>query len=388
MEKLKQEKISDLPVKIVFTEIGVDWFIKHKKSLKRFHFADNTTEYGVKLENFSISLLRTMIHHSYISKIEISHIEFSSKHREIMDLSKMIVHDILYKQFDIEVFKTFINSSLIKRWNRMNPSKIIDENTTFNEFFVESMMQKNKDKIQQISKEIVTPILHEIEKSKDLTNKEKHVQADLSNLYLLHIRRLIWVFLSQFRNRKGYRTIIEEIRKALGDYLEKSKIAEYIGLMLMELATNAENVRFKKIAESIYPGNKNVENLIFSRQVREQVYAKLKERQDYLYLTWKLSGKSTSIGTENRLQIVLFNQEYNYTAIKKEIEDKTDIDLKEKSLFDFYEEIPGQKKDMKLGLYYLSYLQDACRKQNIRFDSYVGQLSGTDLTVITLNLQF
>ncbi len=388
MTEPRQEMISGLPVKIVFTEIGVDWFIKHKKTLKRFHLADNSIEYGIELEDFSIFLLQRMIYHNYISKIEVSCIEFSSKHREIMYLSKMIVNDILYKQFDIEAFKTFINSSLIKGWNRMNPSKIIDGNTTFNESYVENMIQKNKAAIQQISNGIVTPILREIEKSKDLTDREKQIQADLSSRYLSNIRRLVWVFLSQFRNRKGYGIIIEEIRNILRDYLEKSKIAEYIGLMLMELAANAENVRFKEIAASIYPGKKNIENLIFSRQVREQVYAKLKERKDYLYLTWKLSGKSTSIGTENRLQIILFNEEYDYTAIKKEIKDKTNIDLKEKSLFDFYEEIPCQKKDMKLGLYYLSYLQDACKKQNIRFDSYVGQLSSTDLTVITLNLQF
>jgi len=75
------------------------------------------------LENFEVSLLQRMIHLNYISKIELSRIEFSSKHREIMDLTKMIVYDIFYKQFDFETFRLFVNSSLIKNWNRLNPSK-------------------------------------------------------------------------------------------------------------------------------------------------------------------------------------------------------------------------------------------------------------------------
>ncbi|RKX73726.1 MAG: hypothetical protein DRP87_18370 [Spirochaetes bacterium] len=202
------------------------------------------------------------------------------------------------------------------------------------------------------------------------------------------MRKPIWVFLSQFQNKKGYRTIINGIRELLKTYLEKAKISEYIGLILLEFTTNAENVRFKEIAESIFPQNKNIENLIFSRCIREQVYSRLAEKEDYLYLTWKICGKSTSIGTENRLQIILFNQEYDYETIKKEIDDKIEIDLQEKSLIDFYEQLPDQKKGMELGLYYLSYLQDACKEQNIRFDSFVSRLRSSDLTVINLSLQF
>ena len=388
MAETGKEQILDLPVKIVFTENGVDWFIKHKKNLKRFQLADNSVEYGIMLENYKASLLQRMIHLNYISKIELARIEFSSKRREIMDLTKMVIYDILYKQFDMETFRVFVNSTLIKTWNRANPSKIIDENSSFNEFYIESIMQKNKDTIQQISAEISGPVIDKIQNSPDFTNEEKQIQIHLIESYFLYFRRLIWVFLSQFQNRHGYRTIVSSIRQILLNYLEKSKIAEYVGLILMELASNAENARFRDIAEKIYPNTQNIETLIFSKKIREQVQLKLKENEDYLYLTWKISGKSTSIGTENRLQIFLFNEEYDYETIKKEIEEKAEIDLQKKSLVDFYEQIPDQKKNLELGLYYLSYLQDACKEQNIRFDSYVGQLRNSNRTVINLTLQF
>lgn len=388
MTETGKEQILDLPVKIVFTENGVDWFIKHKKNLKRFQFADNSVEYGIMLKNYEVPLLQRMIHLSYISKIELSRIEFSSKRREIMDLTKMIIYDTLYKQFDTETFRVFVNSTLIKTWNRVNPSKVIDENSSFNEFYIESIMQKNRDKIQQIAEEISGPIISGIKQSKDLTNEEKQIQIHLIDHYFQYFQKLIWVFLSQFQTRMGYRTIINNIREIIKNYLEKSKIAEYVALILMELASNAENARFKEVAERIYPNNKNVETLIFSKKIREQVLSKLKKNEDYLYLTWKISGMSTSIGIKNKLQIFLFNEEYDYETIKKTIEDKTDIDLQGKNLIDFYEQIPDKKKNFELGLYYLSYLQDACKEQNIRFHSYVNQIRNTNRTVITLNLQF
>jgi hypothetical protein len=43
---------------------------------------------------------------------------------------------------------------------------------------------------------------------------------------------------------------------------------------------------------------------------------------------------------------------------------------------------------MELGLYYLSYLNEAASKVNVKFDSLVNQIRNSDLTVITLRLVF
>ena len=114
----------------------------------------------------------------------------------------------------------------------------------------------------------------------------------------------------------------------------------------------------------------------------------MEKRRDQLYLIWKISSRGASIGTENRLKVVLFNHEYDYEKLKEEVEDKKRLDLKDKNLFDFYQEIPEQRRNTELGLFYLSYLNEACEKQNVRFDSNVSQLPQRDLTVTTLSLKF
>ena len=95
-----------------------------------------------------------------------------------------------------------------------------------------------------------------------------------------------------------------------------------------------------------------------------------------------------SISSRNRLQVTLYNRETEYRQIKQIIDDKKGLDLKKKSLTDFYKESPDKVSNTELGLYYLSYLNEACEKVNVRFDSIVNQIQKTDLTVITMNLYF
>ena len=98
----------NLPLKVILTEEGASHFISHKIKLLRFRLADNIEEYGISLNPFSPQSLQNMILVNYISKIEISMSEFVSVRQEVMDLSKVVVYSLLYKQFDRQLFADFI----------------------------------------------------------------------------------------------------------------------------------------------------------------------------------------------------------------------------------------------------------------------------------------
>ena len=92
--------ILELPLKVILTEDGASNFISHNKKLMRFKLADNVEEYGIALNKFSPQSIQNMILLDYISKIEISMPEFVTSRQDVMDLCKVIVFSILYKQFD------------------------------------------------------------------------------------------------------------------------------------------------------------------------------------------------------------------------------------------------------------------------------------------------
>src|SRR5574344_1385100 len=123
----------ELPLKIILTEDGASNFISHKKKLLRFRLADNVDEYGISLNRFSPQSVQNMILLDYISKIEISMTEFVSSRQEVMDLSKVVVYSILYKQFDREIYAAIIQCDCVRKHNRANPAHLIDEKTKISE---------------------------------------------------------------------------------------------------------------------------------------------------------------------------------------------------------------------------------------------------------------
>ena len=83
----------------------------------------------------------------------------------------------------------------------------------------------------------------------------------------------------------------------------------------------------------------------------------------------------------------MYNKDDEFQEVKENIETKASADTNKRTLIDFYRETPdGGGTD--LGLYYLSYLDDACKKVNVKFESIVNQFSTSDLTVINLIFNF
>jgi len=156
----------------------------------------------------------------------------------------------------------------------------------------------------------------------------------------------------------------------------------------MELALNAENQNLKKEAKVLYNGVDDLDALLFDPEVRSKIIAELKRKHELVSLSWKLGGGSTAIGKQGRLQIMVLNKNDEKAEVKENIENKMAADTNKRSLIDFYREIPDGQGGTDLGLYYLSYLDDACKKLNVKFESIVNQFANQDLTVINLIFNF
>ena len=119
-----------------------------------------------------------MILLDYISKIEISMPEFVSSRQEVMDLSKIVVFSLLYKQFDRDIYASIIQCECVRKHNRANPSHLIDEKTRMPEKQLRTILQNKENIIQQTRRSILDPIWKAIMTNKDYTDEEK-------NIYLL-----------------------------------------------------------------------------------------------------------------------------------------------------------------------------------------------------------
>ena len=378
----------DLPLKLILTEAGASNFISHKKNLKKIKLADNVEEYGVSLNKFSPQSVQNMLLLEYISKIEISMSEFVSKRQEVMDLSKLIVYSVLYKQFDREIFQAFIASDCVRRHNRQNPAQLIDEKTNMGEMKLRQILSTKNGLIEQTRNAILAPIWKAIISNKDYSPEEKNVYLLTSEKFMNRLGLMNWYIITKFSKDENFSEMISSVRSLLTKYMDKSKVAEYISVMVMELALNNENANIRKEAQQMYADRDDISTLVLDPDVRKKIVRELESKHEQAFLSWKIGGGSSSVGKQGRLHITLYNKDDEFQEVKENFEMKAQADTAKRSLVDFYRELPEGQEGTDLGMYYLSYLDDACKKVNVKFESLVNQFTASGLTVINLIFNF
>lgn len=378
----------NLPLIITFTDEGVLFFRNHNKRLIKKRLSNNTLAYGMSLEEFSASSIQNMIVANYVSRIELSRTAFTAKRSEIMDISKLIFYGILYRRFTKIITKRFLGSLFVESWNRSNPTKIMDENTVFNNTFGENIPTLNKDLIDQIKNKIIITAVSSLPGINDLTDEEVTKTKQTGKKFLNNLNSILWYILSVSQGSKDYIQLQNDATEILIKYLEKSRIAEYLSLMIMEFAINAEISQLKKLSKQLYKNKIDFGRIIHNTTIRNELIKFLESRNEYLTLSWKIRGNANSIGTENKLQIMIYNKDNEYKKLKQKIIDQKTVDINKKSLIDFYQDESENEFNSDLGLHYLSYMQEACKEQQIYFDSHMDQVTDSDLNIITLSLLF
>ena len=384
MGSQERKAIIEAPIKAILTEAGTAFFINNKKTIKKFKLADQVEEYGFLLERFSPASLQRMMIVDYIAKIEISVSEFVSIRQEVMDICKLVTYSMLYRQYDALVFQRILASDVVKNWNRKNPANIIDEKTRINETFLGTVLKDKEKTVTTIKHSILAPMHAYISKNSKLMPDEKNIQLLLSEKFLNNLRPFTWFILTDFHGIDGYESLIKDIRPGLMEYMEKSRIAEYIALNVIELATNAESSNLKREANTIFNGEVDMNAVLFDTKIRKQVMESLQQKGELVSISWKLGSRGASIGTQGHLHITIYNKESEYDRLRESIGEAKNHDLKKTSLMDFYKNVPAGESNTELGLYYLSYLSEACEKVYVKMESMVNQLPGSDLTIISL----
>ena len=383
-----RKSLLDLPLKVVLTESGVSHFISHKKKLIKFRLADNVEESGVSFSSFAPLSLQSLILVDYVSKIEISMPEFVSSRQEIMDLSKLVVYSILYKQFDREIRTGLLSTDCIRKHNRANPAQLLDEKTVISDNVLRSRMANSDPIIKEARTEILKPIYEKIVNDSQLSCEEKNVYLLMTEKFLNRLSLFNWYVIVKFFKKDGFSEMVAIIRQIISQYMEKSKIAEYISLMVMELALNCENANMRKEAKIMYHGLDDSDMVIYDPDIRKNIIKELERKHELVFISWKLGGSSFSIGKQGQIQITLYNKDDEFQEFKENYQNKKAADLGKKTLIDFYRELPEGQEGTDLGLYYLSYLDEACKKVNVKFESLVNQFTSSDLTVINLTFNF
>ncbi|NBC30428.1 MAG: hypothetical protein GVY29_10635, partial [Spirochaetes bacterium] len=286
MVTTKDRKIIDVPIRLVFTDHGVNHFIKNKQRLSRFRLSDTHEEYGVQLVDFAPQTVQKMMRLDYLSKIELS-VDDIVKHRGgLIDFTKLVIYGMLYRQFDTKIFESLIDSDLVRKWNRHNAKNPIDFQTNVNTSYLQRVLNRNQEGVARMKRDLLEPVHRSISLSPTLIDEEKRLHRLIAERFLDALAPLAQFLLVAHQDSPSFQAMATEIQKNLQRYLRKTAVAEYLALMILELLTSLRH------GGGFLHGND--------------------DDVEPISVLWKLRSHARTRGDRGRLQIVISNRQNRY----------------------------------------------------------------------------
>ena len=371
MMTTKDRRIIGVPIRLVFTDHGVKHFTKNKQRLSRFRLSDTREEYGVRLVDFAPQTVQKMMRLDYLSKIELSVDDIVTHRRGLIDFTKLVIYGMLYRQFDTQIFESLIDTDMVRKWNRHNVKNPIDFQTNVNTSYLQRVLSRNQDGVARMKRDILEPVYRSISLSSTLIDEEKRLHRFIAERFLDGLAPLSQFLLVAHQDSPSFQTMAAEIQRNLHRYVKKTAVAEYLALMILELLTSLKH-------SGEFSGREDGDGAGTDEPGTDEPGRVL----------WKLRSHSRAPGDRGRLQIVIANRQTRYEEVKDTINDRSNQTVTKKSLNDFYLEDPEAAESNNLGLYYLSFVHEACRKVGIHFESFVHAVPEENQTMINLVLLF
>ncbi len=372
----------DLPLKISLTSAGVEYFTRNHRTLKRLQMADNWLTYGIAVDTVAAASLRTMINIDYIASVELARLEFSSKSKEIVDLTKLIIHRKLFKKFENESYRLLVGSPLITRWNLQNPNRRISVDTVYDQSQVDTLFTSAASEVRAVSLDIQAPLLRAHASNPALSDDDRRLRTHLSDGFIASASRLLWCVLAKFRGQHEYQLLVGELRAMLELFIEKALVSEYLALMVVELLEFTEVNHYREIAWQL-SGRRDTE--MPDPHMRNVVRRHMEAEGDIFSLTYHLRDEGAAEGEEYGLRVTI--QEQGHKGIKERLEALMAKDAAGRVLPWFPRRKSEERHKAGAGLHNLSSLKKECEKKDVRVEISQSQSPRRDIAMINLAFQ-
>ena len=378
---MKKSSIIQLPLSVTLTDEGKYFFNRRDRGAG--HTGMSFVGDDIHISTYRAKTLQRLVYAGYVSRIELSRSDFLSKRAEIMDVSKLIAYAILYKKFGMMLGRELADTAPVMQWNRKHPQRRLDETTMVGDAEKVLGHQEVRDMLSGMVRRCVAAL---DEEDGSLSTEEREIARLKGEHFLESLNPLLWGLLIKNTDGGARNAVVGEIEKVLKSFIRKTVIADFLSLLIMELAAYAETSLLKRALEENPAGGPDFQTLVQNAALRKQVLASLEESRRHATLAWRIQGQRFSIEKDKATHIMLYNRVLNSREVSREIENTNSMAVDGYGLAEFYRKKDGELTG-RLGLSYLSCLQDACNSLGVRFNSYVNRVADLDITLITLMLR-
>ncbi|WP_041401706.1 hypothetical protein [Salinispira pacifica] len=354
------------PLRIGLHDDGVAYHLQRRQKISKVVMFDGIALHGYTLPAADARQLQQMAVNGFMNRVEFQTRNIARDRNNLIDLSKLMTYGMLYRQFDARIWDIIMDSNLTNLWNRQFPKVAIGFGMNVRSAGVMAVIKKNEAEITAFKQGLLKSVQARIVRNESALEDEKKKKMYLAIRYLNMVDPVVWLLLTVYRERIDAQSLLQELRTSLEVYLDRSETPEYLALMLIEMIIIVGGIMSQ--------GGGSAEAAMGHEAVN---------------ISMEFSEKKREKNERTKMKIHIIQQNQEFESLRERVDSKSNINLREKSLDNFFTAGYGAEVMNKdLGLYYLSYLKDACKKMDINFESFVNYIPSTKQSLMNLNLIF
>lgn len=354
------------PLIIGLHDDGVALHLQKNQRLTKVTMFDGLQLYGYQVPRVEARQLQQLAVNGFMSRTEFSTDNIARDRKNLIDITKLLTYGMLYRQFDSRIWDIIMDSTLRNMWNRSFPKVAIGFGMNARNSGIMAVIKKNEDAITEFKQGLLKAVQQKIVSDPNSLADERKKKMYLAIRYLNMVDPVVWLLLTVYRDHSEAKDLLRDLQTSLSVYLDRSDSPEYLALMLIEMII---------IAGGIMAEGGGAEEAALGH--------------DPVRISMDFSPRKREKNERTKMRILIARSQQDFEELRQRVDSKSNIQLREKSLDNFFAMgVGAEMRNKDLGLYYLSYLKDACRKMNISFESFVNYIPTSKQSMMNLILTF
>lgn len=352
------------PTRLILTEEGSSYFFARNQRLQRFRLLDGREDYGLLLSEYSPTVLQKLTFSGLIRKLEFPVPDVVEMRRRVIDHVQIVACSIVYRHAGAVATDIVERSDLFRNWKRENPRSDLSRRDSRRA--VETLLKNRAEAYESIRSIVRTRITgrHNAllrETGRNTGGDDRSMTDETINTLIDTIPLDAWFLLIIYRSSKEAAQLVHDLTEAMVEIVRKTVIADYLALVIVELLVHMQHNRG----------------------------ATRSERHDTaLYLLSQIQTLQRKSATDHqriRLHAMISTENIRFDALKSDLADIAEASETGTQTFEQFYRSAGSETDT-LGLYYMGFLEDACRRVDVTFESFARGLADDGLMNLVMTM--
>lgn len=329
----------DQPTTLILTEAGTSHFVRRNQRLSRFRLLNGRDEYGLLLRNYDVGILDRLLSGGLVRRIQYRVADVFNERTAISRFITSATSGILSLSCNHHMHRELARSSLVRQWNRTRPSTPLgspEARTVMSRILTDRPHEE-----AEIKSLVQARVRTRLRAQTGGTWSEDSLETRLEQC-LAHVPHEVWFFLMTGMSKPGGTELLAGVLDKAIQMIARFELADYLALVWIELITHLQT-------------------------------AVAGEDRSEVGLLIELSGAGVggdAVSELHRIHMIAAGGDRQMRLLKANLDELSDTSgAGSRSMEQFYKSAgTGQSN---LGLHYLNFLEDACRRKDVGFRSFV-----------------